>query len=57
MSLFEEIQFEKRSKSVAIILANLSKKFYDNQNYYASKEGFIGLVVRPITSPYSLHVF
>ena len=39
MKLFGGIEFEKRRKSVAIILVNLSKKFYDHYNYPASKHG------------------
>lgn len=39
MGLFQEIEFEKRRKSVAIILVNLRKKFYDNHNYPAAKHG------------------
>ena len=39
MKLLVEIEFEKRRKSVAIILINLSKKFYDDHNYPAAKHG------------------
>ena len=68
ISLFETIEFEKRRKSVAIILVNLSKKFYDNHNYPTAKKGDYwdsdeklayrptGLVVRPITNPLLLPI-